>query len=158
MKFIKIQQDLIKNIVTEKGETQSVQEMGDDLIAVINKFNVYFIPRILWFLDTEKMRKRYSRKLDIDAILSFTNDYGAAQLTGDLKLVTEGRRKVTLLKVANEKTHCWVNQKLLSMFDNPSFYVKNSESLIQVQENDTLVGLVCPYAIKGRLNGGGKTV
>lgn len=148
MKFIKIQQDLIKNIVTEKGETKSVQEYGDDLIAVINKFNVYFIPRTLWFLDTEKFNNRYSRKFDIEHLLSYLKDSVLAEATGEMKKREEGRRKITLVKISSKDECCWVDEKLLKMFEDPIFAIKGDVNTVRVYENNVLVGLVCPYITK----------
>lgn len=147
MNYLKIQQDLLKNAIkqeagflfgecsTETGNCIGVSKMGHV---------VWLIPKKYFMLDLDKLDTNNVKKTDISRWLDKKpNQSKKAFMTTDLKRTG----KNIIAKIEGGGVEAWVDTALLKYFDNPDFGVTSPTGVIEVFEDDKLVGLVCPVRV-----------
>ena len=108
---------------------------------------MYRIPESRFYLDIEKVFKDIP-PFDIKALWK-PDDAKRAYKTGDIKMMTQGKKLYNVVKIKNESDTVWVDERLLKNFDfDCSFYITNSVSAVYLKENDELVGLCMPVKVK----------
>lgn len=74
------------------------------------------------------------------------SDHEEAWKTGDMRLTKRGTQ---VFKIANEKTHAWVDVKLLNAFEKDcTFKIKGPKNQVFVYEDEVLRGFVMPTRIE----------
>ena len=146
MNILKIQQDFLKGVLKERGKDHKDYHIGVGLSGIGFTDGHYMAimspnDNYIGFYDIPEF---YPNNL----IPKDLTGYQAALPTENLKV---GKNNLTRLEVfGSYPTICeHVDSKYLKYFDkDATFYIKDKSSLIIVRENDTIVGIICPYILK----------
>mgnify|MGYP000194267501 CR=1 FL=1 len=141
MKYIKIQAEVMEAL--EKNKSVYLAILKDDNIAVsYDNYVLYKIPRLKFYLDFTRLKS----KTEADNLFNILTE--SAWKTDELKK----RDNKTLIKIANQNGHAWINEKLLKYFDKDCKFeiaIDRPEiSPVKIIENDICVGIVMPYISK----------
>jgi hypothetical protein len=156
MNFAKIQTDVV-NAIIKKGNNNGFKygltQIGDvKYVCIATEVMLYLIRSEDFMIDLNKWDAPAFRP---DRLISEAYKAKDAQRTCEQRFVPE--YKATLVKVANESEHAWVNAVNLKMFDaDAQFKIINRKSPVFIYEHDELVGVVLPVNVKGDSDGTGK--
>lgn len=143
MNYLKVQQDLLKNAITEKGEW--LFGKYENSIGVSEGHVIWLIPQSCFILDTEQLKKHSIRDFDVARMLEFNYcKYEDAVASDELKQYN----KKTLVNIKGGDKEAWVDVSLLKYFNSPTFKVSSPTSPLMVFEKEELVGVVCPVKLK----------
>lgn len=143
MKYVKYQQDLLKELLSGKPIRGFIGHEGKNVLVTMDGFLMVAIPIYLWYLDVQRTREKlkpYEGKL---AYLYDEDESKPAIRTG-IALIQNKK----LVQIKNEEAEAWVDEKLLRYFDNPSFKIRSQSHAVGVYEEDRLVGIVMPVRKK----------
>lgn len=139
MKYLKIQQDILKEALNGGGKF--LMGAYKDSIAMTDGFVMWLIPKQMFMLDLESLKSKGIRSLDVTSLLDYDgSQYKDAVCTSDLK--KQGNSIV--LNIKSEAEDAWVDMKLLKYYDNPQFKVSGKHNALMVFEEEELAGLVLP--------------
>ena len=150
MKYAKYQQDLLKELLSDKPIRGFVGHDDENVLITMDGFLMVAIPDCLWYLDTQHVLgklRQFEGKL---AYLYDEDGSKPASRTG-LALVQD---KKNLVQIENEEAEAWVDEKLLRYFENPSFKIRSWSHAVGVYEGDRFVGIVMPTRKKGKVQDG----
>lgn len=146
MNILKIQQDFLKGVLKERGNTYKDYHIGMSMngvgftdghyMAIISPNDNY-----IGFYDIPEFRPDSFIPKDL-------NGYQAALPKENLKV---GKTNLTRLEVPGYYPTIYehVDSKYLKYFDkDATLYIKDKSSLIIVREDDAIVGIIYPYVIK----------
>ncbi len=144
MKITKIMTDVLK--LVEKGKTQQANYGVDDqfIYLTLDGHKMYKIHNNDFYID---LRKALSDKIPLTNPRKFFNEdcYEVAEKTSEMRQV----KKFTVVKIANEKKHAWINVNYLKDFESDcTFKIVNKKSGVLVYENGTVVGLILPVNVE----------
>lgn len=147
MKTNKIVIDLLKQIYKNKDVMRIMYGFeGDYIYLSPDGYVGYKIPNKDFFID---MKKAVPDRVPIENIVKkYLNDknHEDAFLTNDIKKVD--KVKCTAIKISNDKTCVWVNEKFLKEFDKDcTFKILSPKSPIFIYENEEMAGFVMPIKI-----------
>lgn len=141
MKYIKIQTEVMEAL--EKNKPVYFAILKDDSIALtLDNYVMYKIPQFKFYIDLNKINSK------VEADNLFDMETEPAWQTGELKRVDDK----TIIKIANNNGHAWINEKLLKYFDKDCKFEiaidRPETSPVKVIENSICVGIVMPYIHK----------
>lgn len=146
MNTLKIQSDLMKRRETNDASRYFYNVSNNYLYYSPDGFVMYRIPENCFYLDVEKVFKDIT-PFNLKTVWK-PDDSKQAYKTGDVKIMTQGKKQYNVVKIKNESDVVWVNERLLKNFDSDcSFYITNSISAVYIEENGELVGMVMPTKI-----------
>lgn len=146
MNILKIQSDLLKRRETNDTSRYFYSVSNDYVYYSPDGFVMYRILENCFYLDVEKVFKDI-KPFNLKAVWK-PDDSKQAYKTGDIKIMTQGKKQYNVVKIKNESDVVWVNERLLKNFDSDcSFYITNSISAVYIEENGELVGMVMPTKI-----------
>lgn len=144
MNYLKIQQELLKNAIAEKGGW--VFGKYENNMGISEGHVVWLIPENCFVLDVEQLEKRMVKCFDMVRALNYDCcKYEDAVNAPDMKQCN----KKTLVKIKGKTKEAWVDVSLLKYFDSPTFKISSPNSALMVFEKEELVGMVLPYRLKG---------
>lgn len=149
MNILKIQQDIIANIV--KGKKLYQFTINDANIGVVHDGIIaYIIPRDKFLIGVEHIASDVNKKLN--AILNPVRykDYEPAKLTIQLLMpFTPLHPDELIQKIAGATKHIWARRSLIKQFSALSMFAINGlKDPIQVFENGVYAGLILPCTTK----------
>lgn len=147
MKYAKYQQDLIKELLSDKPIRGFIGHENENVLVTIDGFLMVAIPDCLWYLDAQRTREKLESFDGKLARLYDEEGSKPASRTG-LALVQE---KKNLVQIKNEEAEAWVDEKLLRYFENPSFKIRSWSHAVGVYEEKRFVGIVMPTRKKGKV-------
>lgn len=121
MKYAKYQQDLIKELLSDKPIRGFIGHENENVLVTMDGFLMVVIPDCLWYLDIRRTREKLKPFEGKLAYLYDEEGSKSASRTG-LALVQE---KKNLVQIKNEEAEAWVDEKLLRYFENPSFKIRS---------------------------------
>lgn len=143
---LKLQKKILDNWSKDKINFNA-QETEDSIFVTDNCLQVFVFPKDKFYLDLHKlMDGKTSIKMD-QMIKSVEGENG--YLTSEMK----NTGKSTLVKIASENNHSWVDKKLLDRFEvkhGLHFTIpKHGEKCPSlVYEDEQLLGLILPVYVK----------
>ena len=144
MKYIKLQQDLLKEMDSWKS-MRGFFWHEDEFVYYSDGFKAMAVPENCWYLSDDALGKhlqKYEGKLS-KLYDGKDREYLPAQMTGNIKVANGDE----LVEIASEKCTAYVNKKQLKYFENPTFTLKSPVSPLGVFES-FFVGIVLPTRIK----------
>ena len=154
MNYLKLQQDLIKELVNEPNKKQFIR-IGriDGNVAILTEYSVFIVPNDKFLLDYEKIKNKLM-EMEEHTIRNFIpNDLVDVVKTNDIKVIAGQRlnsKSVHCNKyLIDNKTPLYVNEKLLKYFDDDENEYKgtNDKAPLFIYEDDMLVGFVLPVQV-----------
>lgn len=149
MKIINAQVEVLKEVY--KNHKQLVYGSMGDVMVYGDAHRIYITPKVLVGIDLHNFDN--VKVVSEDTLKGLTNDreYEDATLTNEIVIADDGKGKMRLFKVNDEKVY--VNEKLLKNFDLQgdvvTFKGKKYNCPIFIYENGVMVGLVCPVVFRG---------
>lgn len=143
MNYLKVQQGLLKNAITEKGGWSFGKY--ENSMGVNEGRVIWLIPQNRFVFDIEQLEKHMVRCFNTELFFrdcDYTK-YDDAVITSDLKRYNNK----TLVKIRVEGKEAWVDVSLLICFDSPTFKISSPTSPLMVFEKE-LVGMVFPFRLK----------
>lgn len=145
MKLTKIMTDLLKAVEKDKTSTINYGEDEDYVYLLPNDKSAYRIPKKSFLID---LKKALPTKIPLTNPAKFFDvDVEEARKTSHLKMIP-GKKPITVVKIAGESKHAWVDVDLLKNFENCTFGVSSVKSPVLVYESGELVGVVLPVYMK----------
>ena len=144
MKYVKYQQDLLKELLSDKPIRGYIGHEDENVLVTMDGCLMVSIPDCLRYLDVQRTREKLK---PFDGKVSrLYDEYGSkpASRTG-LALVQE---KKNLVQIKNEEAEAWVDEKLLRYFENPTFLIRSQVHAVGVYEGERFVGIVMPVRKK----------
>lgn len=144
MKYAKYQQDVIKEMLSDKPIRGFIGHENENVLVTMDGVLMVVIPDCLWYFDVQRTRDKLR---PFEGKLAFLYDEEASKpaiLTG-LALVQE---KKNLVQIKNEEAGVWVDRRLLRYFENPSFKIRSQYHAVGVYEGGRIVGIVMPFRKK----------
>lgn len=154
MNYVKIQQDLIKEIIKKPASRTFVRvgkfSMSDDkYIFICTAFVGLFIPERYFYLDYEKLITELGEMAQstIEGFVK-TNLYNAYK-TDEVRMMPQNRtgklKPCTFYRVSGEEDKVLIDNNLMKYFDGKNSYKGTTRKApIFVYENDELVGFALP--------------
>ena len=140
MKYVKYQQDLLKELLSDKPIRGYIGHENENVLVTMDGCLMVSIPDYLWYLDVQRTREKLK---PFDGKVSQLYDEPASR-TG-VVLVQE---KKNIVQIKNEEAEAWVDEKLLRYFENPTFRIRSQVSAVGVYEGERFVGIVMPIRKK----------
>jgi len=148
MNILKIQQDFLKGVCKEKGNTHKEYRIGKSRACVNVGYTDSHYMVLIPYEDNHIAFTNIPEFNPGSLIPKDLNGYQAALPKENLKV---GKTNLTRLEVPGYYPTIYehVDSKYLKYFDKDAiFYIKDRSSLIIVREDDAIVGIICPYIIK----------
>lgn len=154
MDYSKINKFLLPYVEAGKKASIRIQERENDYFIVASTFGVC-IPKTNFVFDADRFTFGTS---DFFKMLTGQFDLLAeAYLTKEAEIVYMGRKKVTLLKIADGCREAYINEELLKIFTDRSreqhIYLSDSDfPVIGITEdkNAELQAIILPFIKKGQ--------
>ena len=144
MKYIKIQQDMLKAI--EKGNYIDYRiSVSETDTAILFDHGTAFVvmPNKLYCLNRDLT---CFSNFDYKSLVDFSGERGA--VTPEQRVLIFNGKQRTYIKIHSANREEWVDKQLLRYFDNPQFEMSDKQySPIKVYEGKIIVGIVCPFKI-----------
>lgn len=145
MKLNKIFNELVKlHFSGKKGEFK-IGNYDGKIAMTFDNVSIFFINDEEFILQIEKL---VEAPTSMNTYIPDRSRYNWAELTKNI-LITPTRETI---RVANDRTHAWIDRKYLKYFDAPEFAIADSKSMVLVYEEGELVGAVAPVRIKEEWN------
>lgn len=148
MNIVKIQQELIKDVLNNKSSNWFIQ-IKDSEVYIMTKHQVYIFDPKEFLLDNSKLDGVGSTNI-ADSLLKTADDAKPAIKTGITKTVVFGGKDVSCLELKREDNDelVYLDQSLLKLYDKSAeFNVINGKSPVYIYESDILVGVVLPVKV-----------
>lgn len=144
MEYIKLQTTILKNAL--KNKKQFNTQTTDDFVYVTdNGYQIFAFPSNEFYLDLSKLMQGKS-EINFKDMLKIEGENG--YLTGEMKAIYKG----TVVKIASENNHSWVDKKLLDRFGIKKglhFTVPPKvNAALLVWEDNVLCGVILPVRVK----------
>lgn len=143
MNYIKLQKKILDNWLKNKINFNS-QETNDSYIVTDNGHQVFIIPKDEFYLDMKKLMGDKT-EVKFDKMMKIDGEDG--HLTGEMKMIG----KDTIVKVASENNHAWIDKALLDRYEikwDLHFTVSGQKNPLLVWEADELRGVILPVHVK----------
>lgn len=149
MNYLKIQRHLLKCIM--KGNNKFLIGEYKDNIAVSNGGGVWLIPKLMFLLDIERLKKISTKKMDIAKLLEYDE---SCYEDAVCNTATNSIHNSVCVNIKSENKEEWVDMALLKYFDKPQFKVKVSGNFspLMVFEEGVIAGVVAPTRFGGNSN------
>lgn len=143
MNIVKLQQELIKDVVAGKATDYFIQT-NDSEVILMTKYVVYVLDPDDWLLNTDKLIARnVNTTTTANKILDSADNAKPTIKTGVTRDL--GGKSCMELKIEDNEDIVYVDTKLLKLFDKSAEYEAiNYKSPVYVYESDILVGVVMP--------------
>lgn len=141
MKVINILTNLLKQICKDNVHN-IIYGMDKDHVYITQDRCVAFkIPADKFLIDLSKALPKKIPIADFDKKFFYDRDSEDAVKTNEIRNISGGH----VVKIANNKTFAWVNEKYLKDFDKDCmFKIVAPKSPVFVYEEDEIVGLIMP--------------
>ena len=153
MNYLKLQQDLIKELVNEPKKKQFIR-IGriDGNVAILTEYSTFIVPSDKFLLDYEKIKNKLMEMGEHTIRNFIPNDLVDVVKTNDIKVIAGQRlnsKPVHCNKyLIDNKTPLYVNEKLMKYFDGENEYKgTNDKAPLFIYEYDELVGFVLPVHV-----------
>ena len=150
MNIVKIQQELIKDVLNSKANNWFIQ-IKDSEVYIMTRHQVYIFDPKEFLLDASKLYGIGSTNI-AESLLKSADDAKPAVKTGIIKSVVFSGKDINCLELKREDNGelVYLDQALLKLYDKSAeFNVINAKSPVFVYESDILVGVVLPVANVG---------
>lgn len=148
MNIAKIQSDVIAALVrgNKKNYTYGIgSHNGVGFVGVCSGPCLYLVRSKDFLIDLDKWG---TPSFSPNNLMSIEPNTKPAEKTLDMQY--NPIIKSIIVKIANESSHAWVDEKKLKMFSKDcTFRIYNRKSPVFVYEDNELVGLVLPVNVKG---------
>lgn len=142
---------ILQNTIKKYKDPEAITSVCEGLpgytgkvVAVGNKFSLYFIADEDFLLDVEKILEG-REPFKLDWLLKEEEEAEPAWQTAELRQLEKGKA----IKIRNDKAEAWVNMKLLEPFSkNCGYKITKYNKPVWVCEGDRLVGMVMPVRVK----------
>lgn len=148
MNIVKIQQELIKDVMNNKSSNWFIQ-IKDSEVYIMTRHQVYILDPKEFLLDNSKLDGVDSTNI-ADSLLKTADDAKPAVKTGITKSIVLGGKDVNCLELKREDNNelVYLDQALLKLYDKlAEFEVINGKSPVYIYESDILVGVVLPVKV-----------
>lgn len=155
MKYDKIQAELLKIAYKLDGiKTDFNYKVEDDAIIIVHNYYAVVIPKLLWFLDTDKV---FRNKLPLSIDMR--------KFTDELDFITDTRTTVTDLSakplhvlINKRGENIYINENYFKIFTNDKYDFlifkggspKNPVAIFN--QNEQLLGIIMPVNYGGEKN------
>lgn len=146
MNVVKIQQELIKDVLSNKSANWFIQRTDTEVI-LFTKFQIYLFDHKDFLLKYSKLVDAGVKELTTAKnILNSADNAKPAHKTGVIREI--GTSKCLELKVEGSDELVYLDEKLLKHYDKKSeFEATDHKSPVFIYENDILVGVVLPVKV-----------
>lgn len=145
MEYIKLQKKILDNFIKNNHEFNS-QVVDDSIYVMDNRFQVFVFPKDEFYLDLSKLMDGKT-PMDLKRIVKGVEGE-SGYLTNEMKVID----KLTVVKIASENNHSWVDKKLLDRFGikyGLHFTIPSKPTHpLSVWEDEELCGLILPVKVK----------
>lgn len=148
MKIDKILMDFFKKIGRMDSLRVLYYEDPEYMYFSPDGFRAYKIPVNKFVFDMSKALPKHE---PTESIKKFFDDSNSqpGEKTSELRIVPEGKKDKSIVKIANSKTYAWVKMDYLREYESYcTFKISSPKSPVFVYEGDELVGLVLPVNVK----------
>lgn len=146
MNILKIQQDFLKGVLKERGEHHKDYRIGVGLHGIGFADGHYMA-----IMSPNDNYIAFNEIPEFNPDTIIPKDLTGYQAALPVENFKYGKINLTRLEVFGSFPSIYVNvdSKYLKYFDkDATFYIKDKSSLIIVREDDSIVGIICPYVIK----------
>lgn len=160
MNYIKLQQDIIKQVINKPTKRTFVGVAKynvnfTDNIVIITEHSAFFIPEDYFWLDYEKLSKelREFTSQNIESFLHADKQKYAIKTNESRtldKAYCKTKKPITcsIFKIKDEDVKVFINDKLLTYFNGDNNYkAVSAKAPVYVYENETLVGFALPVNV-----------
>lgn len=142
MDYLKIQKELLDTLYKSEFSKVYIYKGETDVIFTMDNIAVFIVPKEHFYIDLNNLK--------CIRIKNFFNVFGLE------KQAVEARRTVhlretevtTLVKVANENTEVWLNDKILKKFGkNIDFKITDNKSPVYIYTKNKLIGCMLPTSV-----------
>ena len=144
MKYAKYQQDLIKDLLSDKPIRGFIGHENENVLVTMDGFLMVVIPDCLWYLDIQRTREKLTL---FDGKISQLYDEDRSKPASRTGVVFVQEKK-NIVQIKNEEAEAWVDEKLLRYFENPTFRICSQVHAVGVYEGTRFVGIVMPIRKK----------
>ena len=145
MEYIKLQKEILTNALKDKVKF-NVQTTDESVYLTDNGYQIFIFPQNEFYLDLKKLMQG-KVEMKIKDMLKIDGEDG--HLTNEMKVLPS---KTTVVKIASENNHSWVNKKLLDRYkikQGLHFTVPKSNKIpLLVWEDEMLCGMILPVNVK----------
>ena len=147
MNIVKLQQDIIKDLLNNKRGEWFIQ-IKDSKVYILTRFQVFILSSKEFVLDIDKLG--FSNTNIAESLLKSAEDTMPAIKTDIIKSVVSQGKVVNcqeIKRVDNDEV-AYVNQNLLKVYDKTcEFKFFNSKNPVFIYEYGILVGIVLPIKV-----------
>ena len=147
MNYLKLQQDLIKELVNEPKKKQFIR-IGciDGNVAILTEYSAFIVPSDKFLLDYEKIKNKLMEMEEHTIRKFIPNDLVDVVKTNEIKVIPGQRLNSKPIHcnkyLIDNKTPLYVNEKLMKYFDGENEYKgTNDKAPLFIYEDD--VSRVC---------------
>ena len=147
MNIVKIQQDIIKDLLNNKRGEWFIQ-IKDSKVYILTRFQVFILSSKEFVLDIDKLG--FSNTNIAELLLKSAEDTMPAIKTDIIKSVVSQGKVVNCqeIKRVDNGEVAYVNQNLLKVYDKTcEFKFFNSKNPVFIYEYGILVGIVLPIKV-----------
>lgn len=144
MKYAKYQQDLIKELLSDKPIRGFIGHENENVLVTMDGCLMVSIPDCLWYLDVRRTREKLTL---FDGKISQLYDEDRSKPASRTGVVFVQEKK-NIVQIKNEEAEAWVDEKLLRYFENPTFRICSQVHAVGVYEGTRFVGIVMPIRKK----------
>lgn len=150
MKYIKLQQDFIKDLDNDDIHNSScrclVTKEYQESIGIGNEYAVYFVPKSKLYVDTSKTIRE---PIDIIKFIPEYRESYKVKKRGEFRESKKYGRKKMFECFESASGHAWLDTKFTKYFDEDAvYYVSSEASPVKVEENGQLAGIVMPVRLE----------
>ena len=144
MKYVKYQQDLLKELLSDRPCRGFIGHENENVLITMDGCLMVSIPDCLWYLDVQRTREKLKPFEGKISQLYDEDRSKPASRTG-IVLVQE---KKNIVQIKNEEAEAWIDEKLLRYFENPTFKIRSRIHAVGVYEGKRFAGIVMPFRKK----------
>ena len=144
MKYIKYQQDLLKELLSDKPIRGYIGHENENVLVTMDGYLMVSIPDYLWYLDVQRTREKLK---PFEGKISQLYDEDRSKPASRTRVVFVQEKK-NIVQIKNEEAEAWVDEKLLRYFENPTFRICSQVHAVGVYEGTRFVGIVMPIRKK----------
>ncbi len=147
MNIVKLQQNIIKDLLNDKQGEWFIQIKGSE-VYILTRFQVFILSSKEFVLDIDKLG--FSNTNIAESLLKSAGIAKPAIKTDIVKSVVSQGKVVNCQELKREDNEelVYVNQSLLKLYDkNCEFKVINSKNPVHIYEYGILVGMVLPIKV-----------
>lgn len=145
MNILKIQQELIKDVLNDKKSPDWYIEIVNDEVLITEGHVIYIIPANEFMLHPDKLQEKGVKMINIDTMLKNYKEAQCAERTGKLLQLKNG----TVIELKCGEELIYINPKLIKHFDKDcEFEGTTYKAPVYIYEENELVGVVSPVNIR----------